>query len=350
MDTRKKRSKRYTHVGVLRRECKRIADIRKVQVWRSGKKQKRMERVVVPHATAPQIRQHLIALRNQRLARLNLKTHAQRKKAKSEHQVPSVRSIQRHLKKMNMGARVRPKVPFTPENMAARLAFCKNKDFHVKKYVKRIHFSDEHYVTSNDNSNRIMWVSSKKDLVPREVKSKHNVYNAQLWAMIGYNYKSPLIWCEFEEEVEYFDKRSKTTKSKTVLKTRLNGDLYIDNVLKNEHINKRLKKPGTIFMQDGASSHKCKKTKEWLTKEQIDYITNWPSHSPDLNPIEQLWKILNERITMRSDIVPSSVEELKKRAEDEWRAIPMSLINNLVMSFLTKCERVVKNKGGSAKR
>lgn len=350
MDHRKKRSKRYSYIRVLQSECKRVAYIRKVATYYTGKKQKEQKRTMVPYATAPQIRRHLINLQNNRIRALQLKSHADRKKAKREHPVPSVRSIQRHLRAMKLKPQVRPRVPFTPENKAARLAFCNSANFKDPEYVKRIHFSDEHYVTANDNSNRIMWVADKKDLVAKEIKSKHNTYNAQLWAMIGYNYKSPLIWVEFEEEVEFFDKKQKKYRKKKIIRKRLNGDNYIKHVLKDKGITARLKKKGTIFMQDGASSHTCKKTKAHLRQMRIDFINNWPSHSPDLNPIEQVWKLLNERITMNSDKVPSSVAELRQRAEEEWAALDQETINNFVMSFMSKCATVVRNKGGSAKR
>ena len=41
------------------------------------------------------------------------------------------------------------------------------------------------------------------------------------------------------------------------------------------------------FMQEGASIHNAKYTKEWLAKRNIP-ILEWPPNSPDLNPLENL--------------------------------------------------------------
>ncbi|PKK43491.1 hypothetical protein CI102_14005 [Trichoderma harzianum] len=46
---------------------------------------------------------------------------------------------------------------------------------------------------------------------------------------------------------------------------------------------------------DNARIHNFGGTPEWLQVHGIDYI-DWPPHSPDLNPIEHVWKALKENL------------------------------------------------------
>lgn len=49
------------------------------------------------------------------------------------------------------------------------------------------------------------------------------------------------------------------------------------------------------FMQDNAPIHSSHKVKDWLQHHGIE-VMEWPPYSPDLNPIENAWARLKERI------------------------------------------------------
>jgi len=96
-----------------------------------------------------------------------------------------------------------------------------------------------------------------------------------------------------------------------------------------------------IFMQDGAPAHTAKITKEFLANSNVK-LMEWPAKSPDLNPIETVWGMMKARI--RVDAF-ATAETLQKEVMKAWDSISQDQINELVLGFKNRVNKMVERKG-----
>lgn len=133
---------------------------------------------------------------------------------------------------------------------------------------------------------------------------------------------------------------------------KINSETYT-NLLKTKfipYINsmKGRDKKKVIFMQDNAPSHASTYTKEFLRENGLSgtRLMDWPSASPDLNPIENYWAIFKNRLYAQG--------KQFKNKDDLWTAItatfasmPRTLIKTLTSSMDNRIVQVLQRCGGN---
>lgn len=95
------------------------------------------------------------------------------------------------------------------------------------------------------------------------------------------------------------------------------------------------------FQQDNDPKHKAYNVRQWLIYN-TPHLLETPPQSPDLNPIEHLWSILESKIRQHHI---QSKNDLKRVILEEWPKITVDITKKLVYSMPNRLLEVIKLKG-----
>jgi transposase len=73
---------------------------------------------------------------------------------------------------------------------------------------------------------------------------------------------------------------------------------------------------------------------------------DWPSKSPDLNPIEHVWDMM-ERSIEELEVQQNGLQLLGVALEAVWDAIDVRDVNRLINSMRQRCQAVIAAGGDS---
>ncbi|MBW0561094.1 hypothetical protein O181_100809 [Austropuccinia psidii MF-1] len=99
-----------------------------------------------------------------------------------------------------------------------------------------------------------------------------------------------------------------------------------------------------IVMEDNAPIHTETLSNQWRQQHGIQKM-QCPAHSPDLNPIKNVWKIMKTAISKLYQ--PQTIDELRVAIQSAWDDVPHNSLDDLLISMRWQMEMVIAQSGGS---
>ncbi len=204
---------------------------------------------------------------------------------------------------------------------------------------KRLEFSRKHLNWSLSQWKRVIW----SDESPFEIR---NQTRQRIWRSYNERYKPFALKPTVKHSAKInvwgcfsFDGVGRIYHIKGILNAKAYRQILIRQMLPSAE---SLHSDGNyIFQQDNDPKHTSKLIQNYLRNKKIQ-VMEWPPYSPDLNPIENLWSILNDRLIDRN---PSNKSELFNQIQEGWNDIPLKILHNLVKSMRDRCQAVIDANG-----
>jgi len=95
------------------------------------------------------------------------------------------------------------------------------------------------------------------------------------------------------------------------------------------------------FLEDRNPKHTGKLAKAWKAQHKV-MVMEWPTQSPDCNPIENVWSVLKKKV---GKFKITTTKQLFNEIKREWCKLSTEYAENLAESCFKRCQEVIDNNG-----
>jgi transposase len=242
----------------------------------------------------------------------------------------SIRTVRRRLRASELRNRASArKIGLTPRHKEAKIGFALEHLARDEVFWSSVVFSDEKVFQSCPNGRLRVYRPRNSAYDERYVQTtqRSGRFSVNMWAWISADSPGVMLHAE----------------------NRLTSDVYI-SILENvmlPSVSRTFPNLNFTFQQDNCSIHTAHRVASWFRNNNIN-VLDWPSRSPDLNPIENMWGLLVQNLT-RQRVVFQNRDELLTAITNAWHALPQDYHRNLSLSMPRRLERVIEVNGAMTK-
>lgn len=242
----------------------------------------------------------------------------------------SSRTVRRRLRFSGYTRRkIRKTLTIRKENRSRRINWCRSKlGWTLDRHWKKVIFSDETQVVVDQNKRVYVWRRADEVWRPECLGLRGNSkFSAMFWGCISHN------------GIGTF----------TQVEGNINSRKYIDILDENlwPVLARHFPNNDYLFQEDNAPVHTSNETKRWKEQNNIKSL-NWPSQSPDLNIIENVWRTIKIRLQREINNIKNRGELIEK-VKEIWSSLPRHYIQGLYTSIPKRVRQVIRSKGHATK-
>ncbi len=241
----------------------------------------------------------------------------------------SEHTTSRTLKQMDYSSRRPHRVLLlSAKNRKRRLQFAQARQNWTIEDWKNVAWSDESRFLLRHSDGRVrIWRKEHESMDPScLVSTVQTGGGVMVWGIFSWHTLGPLVPIEH----------------------RLNATAYLSIV--HDHVHSFMTTVYTssdgYFQQDNAPCHKAQIISDWFLEHDNEFtLIRCPPQSPDLNPIEHLWDVVEREIRIM-DVQPTNLQQLREAIMSIWTKISEECFQHLFESMPRRIKTVLKAKEG----
>ncbi len=243
----------------------------------------------------------------------------------------SEHTTRRTLKQMGYSSRRPHRVPLlSAKNRKRRLQFAQVHQNWTIEDWKNVAWSDEsRFLLRHSDGRVIIWRKEHESMYPSCLVSTVQAGGGggvMVWGIFSWHILGPLVPIEHHLIATAYP------------------SIVADHV--NPFMTTVYPSSEGYFQQHNAACHKAQIISDWFLEHDNEFtLLKWPPQSPDLNPIEHLWDVVEREINIM-DVQPTNLQQLCDTIMSIWTKISEECFQHLVESMPRRIKAVLKAKRG----